>query len=328
MRVSTLVPAATVLLAVSGCACGPDFATPTGDGQQETESPGQRAPENGPGTHGPPEPAEEGPAEPGSPGPTADDEPPEETGPTTGPEDGGGAATADEPVRLALGATHTFEDGFTVTMGAVERRTEPAEAAADGSDTAPDDASPDEDGEPADDPGYEEGEADPDTPEDESWPEEDESWPEEDDLEDPEDAEDLEDLEEEDSWAEEDEDVPETEDDLPVEEPVEEPAEESLEDGDDYYAWSVDIVNDGDEDVYTGAVLSACSVGDPLTASGAPFLGEALAPPAHLTPEQNAAWDEDCWSDEDDSTLQWTLEFLNEEGARLYPVLVFEGRVD
>ncbi|WP_460754005.1 hypothetical protein [Nocardiopsis oceani] len=328
MRVSTLVPAATVLLAVSGCACGPDFATPTGDGQQETESPGQRAPENGPGTHGPPEPAEEGPAEPGSPGPTADDEPPEETGPTTGPEDGGGAATADEPVRLALGATHTFEDGFTVTMGAVERRTEPAEAAADGSDTAPDDASPDEDGEPADDPGYEEGEADPDTPEDESWPEEDESWPEEDDLEDPEDAEDLEDLEEEDSWAEEDEDVPETEDDLPVEEPVEEPAEESLEDGDDYYAWSVDVVNDGDEDVYTGAVLSACSVGEPLTVSGAPYLGEVLAPPAYLASEQNAAWDEDCWSDADDSTLQWTLEFLNEEGERLYPVLVFEGRVD
>ena len=327
MRVSTLVPAATVLLAVSGCACGPDFATPTGDGQQETESPGQRAPENGTGTHGPPEPAE-GPAEPGSPGPTAADEPPEETGPTTGPEDGGGTAAADEPVRLDLGATHTFEDDLTIAMGTVERRTEPAEAAADGSDTAPDDASPDEDGEPADDPGDEEGEADLDAPEDEDWAEEDEDW--QDGLEDSEDAEDLEEEDgwEEDAWDEEPEDVPETEDDLPVEEPVEEPAEESLEDGDDYYAWSVDVVNDGDEDVHTGAVLSACSVGDPLTASGAPFLGEVLAPPAYLAPEQNAAWDEDCWSDEDDSTLQWTLEFLNEEGARLYPVLVFEGRVD
>jgi hypothetical protein len=211
-------------------------------------------------------------------------------------------------VLLGLGESHRFEDGFTVTMGPVDRRTDPP--LIDDSATGTEEST-EEGTDPAD--GLEDDQEDGLDEEPEDWDEDD--W-------------------EEDDWDEDvdGEGLPEDED--LEEDPVEEPQDDEIVDeepedeGDDYYAWTTELSNGGDAQVHTGSVFSECSVGTPLRLSSAPLLGEALNPPMTLAPDEQGSWDVDCWADEDDDpSLQWTLEFVDEQGERLYPVLVFEGQV-
>ncbi|MGW9554271.1 hypothetical protein ACWGSK_07140 [Nocardiopsis sp. NPDC055551] len=332
MRIATMAPAAAVLLTVSVGACGSEPATTSGDEQRTTESPGEEDPGGGDGSGAGGGSGGSGGdggsggsggdggrgGQPGEPSAEEEIDPPQE--------DEGEGESTDGPVMLALGASHRFEDGFTVTMSSVERLTEPAP---DRSDTSADDV-PSED-EPLDEDPVEE------TTEDDAL----EEAPEEEPTEAPADEPTVENEEsEEELLGEEPTDDPVDEEtveetaeetDEPIsEEPVdEEPTEEeSEEEGDDYYAWSVEITNGTGEDRHTGSVLTSCSVGSPLTESSAPLLGAALEPPMVLSTDETGSWDEDCWADEDDPTLQWTLEFIDEQGRSLYPPLIFEGRVD
>ncbi|GAA1468893.1 nucleolar 14 family protein [Nocardiopsis exhalans] len=238
---------------------------------------------------------------------------------------------------LGLGESHRFEDGFTVTMGPVDRRTDPPlldESTTDAEDGAEEDADPaddledewDDEGdeEPGDIDGEDlwEDEALEEDPVEES--EDDEPAPEEDEpvLED-----EGEDPAEDDPVEDEPEDDPVDEEAADEEPDEDEPEEEDEDEGDDYYAWTVELSNGGDAEVHTGSIFTECSVGTPLTLSSAPLLGEALNPPMTLAPDEEGSWDADCWADEDgDPALQWTLEFVDEQGERLYPVLVFEGQ--
>ncbi|WP_017581383.1 hypothetical protein [Nocardiopsis valliformis] len=231
-----------------------------------------------------------------------------------------------------------------MTMGPVDRRTDPPlldESTTDAEDGAEEDA--EEDVDPADD--LE------DDLEDEWDDEEPEDWDEDIDGEDPwedealeeepvEEPEDDEPAPEEDEPMVEDEGDDPAEDDPVEDEPVDDPVDEEAADeelaedepeeddeGDDYYAWTVELSNGSDAEVHTGSIFTECSVGTPLTLSSAPLLGEALNPPMTLAPDEEGSWDADCWADEDgDPALQWTLEFVDEQGERLYPVLVFEGQ--
>ncbi len=354
MRTSTVASAAAILLAVPGCACGPTFVTPSGDGQQTGEEPDSPGDDSGSGSGGGSGGSGGGGGSGGSGG---------EGGGSGGSGNGGGSGgdggsgdggdsgggSGDEgsgsgsdpleetestegPILLALGESHRFEDGFTVSMGPVERRTEPGPV--DHSDTGVEEGTGDEDGSVEDEPVEEapedvDGEdLDSEDPSEEEALDEDPDEPLDDNpTEEPEDGDPFaEPALENDGGDEPAEDEP-AEDDPVDDAPVEEPAEDPEDDGEDYYAWTVTITNGTDEDVHTGSVITECSVGAPLTLSSAPVLGEALNPPMTLAPDQQGAWDEDCWASEDDSTLQWTLEFIDEEGRSLYPVLVFEGQV-
>lgn len=95
-----------------------------------------------------------------------------------------------------------------------------------------------------------------------------------------------------------------------------------------YIAWTVEITNNSDAPVHTGSITSSCSVGDPLMEAEAPVLGESINPPEQLAAGQSGAWEEDCWADEDDTQLQWTLQFHDEESAELYPPITFSGEVE
>lgn len=95
-----------------------------------------------------------------------------------------------------------------------------------------------------------------------------------------------------------------------------------------YLSWTVEVTNDGTETVPTGLVTRSCSVGDPLRESGSPTLGDSVNPPDSLDPGQAGAWDEDCWADEDDTQIQYTVEFHDQDFVPLYPPVTFAGTVD
>ena len=94
-----------------------------------------------------------------------------------------------------------------------------------------------------------------------------------------------------------------------------------------YFAWTVEITNGTEQTVPTGYITQSCSVGDPLMESEGPVLGESINPPESLAPGQSGAWEEDCWADEEDSQLQWTVTFHDEESGELYPSVTFAGEV-
>jgi hypothetical protein len=95
-----------------------------------------------------------------------------------------------------------------------------------------------------------------------------------------------------------------------------------------YLSWTVEVSNEGDEAVPIGLVTRSCSVGDPLRESGSPVLGESVNPPDSLDPGQSGSWDEDCWADEDDARIQYTVEFHDQDFVPLYPPVTFAGTVD
>ncbi|MBE1458731.1 hypothetical protein H4W79_002945 [Nocardiopsis terrae] len=94
-----------------------------------------------------------------------------------------------------------------------------------------------------------------------------------------------------------------------------------------YLSWTVEIANEGSETVRTGLVTRSCSVGDPLRESGSPVLGDSVNPPESLDPGQSGSWDEDCWADEEDTHVQYTVEFHDQDFVPLYPAVTFAGTV-
>jgi hypothetical protein len=95
-----------------------------------------------------------------------------------------------------------------------------------------------------------------------------------------------------------------------------------------YLSWTVEVANEGSQTVLSGLVTRSCSVGDPLRESGSPVLGDSVNPPESLAPGQSGAWDEDCWADEDDHQVQYTVEFHDQDFVPLYPPVTFAGTVD
>ncbi|GAA1467412.1 hypothetical protein NE857_18840 [Nocardiopsis exhalans] len=95
-----------------------------------------------------------------------------------------------------------------------------------------------------------------------------------------------------------------------------------------YLSWTVEVANEGDETVPTGLVTRSCSVGDPLRESGSPVLGDSVNPPDSLDPGQSGSWDEDCWADEGDTQIRYTVEFHDQDFVPLYPPVTFAGTVD
>ena len=342
MRVSMMAPGAAFLLVVTGAACDFGTITTTGEEQRSDEDSagggsgsgggGGQGGEGGGGGSGSGGGGGQG-GEGGSGGngngsgsggrhtpPATGDEEPDT------PEGGEGETTQEEgsePIMLELGGSHRFEDGFTVTMSPVERRTEPTPERSDATgEEDPAEEAPDGDGSTDDE--SMEGL-------DETEPVEEETA--EDSTDDPTAIEGESPEEEPGEEGSSDEGPPTVEDDPLDEESAEgetseeEPVEEGSEDeGDDYYAWTIEITNGTDEQIHTGSILTDCSVGDPLRESSGPLLGEALNPPMFLAPDESGSWDEDCWAAEDDPTLRWSLEFIDEQGRSLYPALVFEGQ--
>ncbi|WP_017603046.1 hypothetical protein [Nocardiopsis alkaliphila] len=95
-----------------------------------------------------------------------------------------------------------------------------------------------------------------------------------------------------------------------------------------YLSWRVELANEGDQTVQTGSVTRSCSVGDPPRESGTPALGAGVNPPESLGPGRSGSWDEDCWAEEDDTHLQYTVEFHDQDFVPLYPPVTFTGTVD
>lgn len=343
MQTSTLAAAAAAAALVYATACGPVGVDTTGGEGERTET----APPPSGSPSGPPSrpPGGQGEQEGSDSGPGRTEEP------------GGGAA-----VHLPLGGSHTFADGFSVSMGPVERRTEgdedrraprepgdgatpregppeggespdegesPGEAPQDGPSggESPEDASPGEEGtggESPGDTGPEEEGSNGESPED-TAPEEEESGGES-----PGDTGPAEEESEGDGPAgESPEEVPEQpgegpgEDEWGEEETPREPQYDALH----YFAWTVTATNGTGAPVHTGSPLDTCAVGDPLQESIAPAMGESVDPPRSLAPGRSGSWDADCLITEGDVPLQWTLEFYDEEGEPLYPPLVFSGDV-
>ncbi|WP_431870066.1 hypothetical protein [Nocardiopsis eucommiae] len=94
-----------------------------------------------------------------------------------------------------------------------------------------------------------------------------------------------------------------------------------------YLSWTVEVTNEGSATVPSGLVTRSCSVGDPLRESGSPVLGDSVNPPESLEPGQSGSWDEDCWADEDDRQIQYTVEFHDQDFVPLYPPVTFAGSV-
>src|SRR5690606_29833015 len=94
-----------------------------------------------------------------------------------------------------------------------------------------------------------------------------------------------------------------------------------------YAARKVEITNNTGAPLHTGSTTSACFVGDPLEESEQPVLGESVNPPDTLADGQSAAWDADCWMGEEESQLQYTLEFWDEEGIEPAYAVTFAGDV-
>jgi hypothetical protein len=206
----------------------------------------------------------------------------QEPEPPSGQEGGGagessgsqGPVPLSEPVYVDLAEVHTFDDGLSVGMGPVERRTGPP---GDPESPSPSDDAPEE--------GLPESGAQGDGATSGSGEDAAASGP---------------------SGA-----------------PSEgSPAEEA------HYAWTVAITNGTDQPVHSDSLLTACAVGDPLRRSRTLALGDPPGPPRSIEPGRTASWDEGCAiGEDDDGTLQWTLEFFDGRGTRLRPPLVFTGEV-
>ena len=94
-----------------------------------------------------------------------------------------------------------------------------------------------------------------------------------------------------------------------------------------YVAWSFEISNDTGGTLSTGSVTSSCFTGDPLEEAEQPVLGDSVNPPDQLADGQSGAWDLDCWMDESESQMQYTLQFHDEQGGEMYPPVTFAGEV-
>ncbi|AFR09356.1 hypothetical protein ACFV4I_15350 [Nocardiopsis alba] len=95
-----------------------------------------------------------------------------------------------------------------------------------------------------------------------------------------------------------------------------------------YVSWRVELDNESDETVQTGVVTRSCAVGDPLRESGSPALGDSAHPPESLEPGQSGYWDEDCWVEEGDTRIQYTIEFQDQDFMPIYPAVTFAGTLD
>ena len=95
-----------------------------------------------------------------------------------------------------------------------------------------------------------------------------------------------------------------------------------------YLSWTVELAEEGSETVQTGLVTKSCAVGEPLEESGSPGLGDSVNPPESLEPGQSGAWDEDCWHDEEESQIQYTVEFHDQDFVPLHPPVTFAGTVE
>ncbi|QKW32497.1 hypothetical protein HUT17_05025 (plasmid) [Nocardiopsis flavescens] len=93
-----------------------------------------------------------------------------------------------------------------------------------------------------------------------------------------------------------------------------------------YVAWQWELTNGTDAPLEIGGETSSCFVGDPLQESEKPVLGESVNPPEMLAPDQTGSWDVDCWMDEQDTDLQYTLELYDPESVLMYTV-TFAGQV-
>ncbi|MDT0328194.1 hypothetical protein [Nocardiopsis lambiniae] len=341
MQTSALAAVAAVVLCATACVVVP-VETTGGEGSPpaETTVPEDTpSEETGPGT----EPAR----------PPGQEDQEDQEGSDEGANEPGGPQTPlpyGQAVHLPLGGSHTFEDGFTVTMGAVERRTDdggyrstPEEPREPQEHEEPQDFEEEDEGDPTDEEPPFDGESpeeessdgeptDETSPEEEGSPEDEEPPTEE---EHPEDGDGPVDGPDEEPSEGESEDGPPED---PAEEGSEEgePSEEApLPDPDEgagfdplhYFAWTVTAANGTDEPVHTGSVLETCASGAPLRESFPQLLGDVVNPPASLAPGQSGGWDTDCLIIEGDVPLQWTLEFRDEDGSSLYPPLVFSGEV-
>lgn len=90
-----------------------------------------------------------------------------------------------------------------------------------------------------------------------------------------------------------------------------------------YVAWRFEVANGSEGPVTLGPSMSSCFVGDPLVEVEEPVLGEAVNPPDVVAPGQTGSWDADCWMGEDESALQYTVEFSDAE----FPPVTFAGEV-
>ncbi|MBR8743216.1 hypothetical protein [Nocardiopsis sp. MG754419] len=95
-----------------------------------------------------------------------------------------------------------------------------------------------------------------------------------------------------------------------------------------YVSWRVEVSNEGGEPVQTGAATRTCEVGEPLRESGSPALGANVNPPEAVEPGGSDTWDEDCWADEDDTRLQYTVEFHDQDFVPLHPPVTFVGDLE
>ena len=95
-----------------------------------------------------------------------------------------------------------------------------------------------------------------------------------------------------------------------------------------YLSWRVEVSNEGGQAIRTGSVSRSCEVGEPWRESGAPALGSEVTPPESLDPGASGAWDEDCWAEDDDDRIRYTVEFHDQDFVPLYPPVVFTGTVD
>ncbi|MFV2195245.1 hypothetical protein [Nocardiopsis sp. LOL_012] len=93
-----------------------------------------------------------------------------------------------------------------------------------------------------------------------------------------------------------------------------------------YVAWSWEVTNETGAALPLGGTTVACSTGDPLTEAEKPHLGDSLNPPDMLADGQTGSWDADCWMDEDESALQYTLDLYTPDGTLLHTV-TFAGDV-
>ncbi|WP_435112007.1 hypothetical protein [Nocardiopsis synnemataformans] len=93
-----------------------------------------------------------------------------------------------------------------------------------------------------------------------------------------------------------------------------------------YVAWSWELTNNTGADLQLGGTTSACHVGDPLAETEQPHLGTSLNPPDTLADGQTATWEADCWMDEEETALQYTLDLYTPDSTLLYTV-TFAGDV-
>ncbi|WP_433699111.1 hypothetical protein [Nocardiopsis sp. CA-288880] len=93
-----------------------------------------------------------------------------------------------------------------------------------------------------------------------------------------------------------------------------------------YVAWSWELTNGTGAPLQLGGMTGTCHVGDPLEEVEQPHLGQSLNPPDRLSSGQTATWEADCFMNEDETALQYTLELYDLDSVPLYSV-TFAGDV-